>query len=144
MFALRLTGPLDSWDEIWNWEYDWHSWTVKMGIPQENEERQHTYCYIKVSKVKPVHQDMSLFPRLSIVEISTLGHFRPPLLIQMFINVASSPRLSGIGMSSPILISQLLKMQRIVLLNSLFWWELGTNFHHHRSWWMIVVLAFHQ
>ena len=27
--------------------------------------------------------------------------FRPPLLIQMFINVASFPRLSGIGMSSP-------------------------------------------
>ena len=23
-----------------NWEYDWHSWTVKMGIPQEKEERQ--------------------------------------------------------------------------------------------------------
>ena len=94
MFALRLTGPLDSCDEtyipapqevkeaayqglvrpvleygssvdprcsssgrirkrakvrsqirdrklkIWNWEYDWHFWTVKMGIPQEKEERQ--------------------------------------------------------------------------------------------------------
>ena len=23
-----------------NWEYDWHSWTIKMGIPQEKEERQ--------------------------------------------------------------------------------------------------------
>ena len=30
-------------------------------------------------------------------------HFRLPLLIQMFIKVASSPRLSGIGMPSPIL-----------------------------------------
>ena len=28
--------------QIWNWEtqYDWHFWTVKMGIPQEKEERQ--------------------------------------------------------------------------------------------------------
>ena len=38
-----------------------------------------------------------------VVEISTQRHFRPPLLIQMFTNVASSPRLSRIGMSSPIL-----------------------------------------
>ena len=22
------------------WEYDWHTWTIKMGIPQEKEERQ--------------------------------------------------------------------------------------------------------
>ena len=41
--------------------------------------------------------------------------------------VASSPGLSGIGMPSPILWSHLLKMQRIVLLSSLLWWELGTN-----------------
>ena len=62
-----------------------------------------------------------------MVEISTLWHSRLPLLIQMFIKVASSPRLSGIGMPSPILWSHLLKMQRIVLLSSLLWWELGTN-----------------
>ena len=37
------------------------------------------------------------------------------------------PRLSGIGMPSPILWSHLLKMQRIVLLSSLLWWKLGTN-----------------
>ena len=36
-----------------------------------------------------------------MVEISTLRHFRPPLLIQIFINVASSPRLSGIGIVLP-------------------------------------------
>ena len=59
--------------------------------------------------------------------ISTLWHFRLPLPIQMFIKVASSPRLSGIGMPSPILWSHPLKMQRIVLLSSLLWWELGTN-----------------
>ena len=43
----------------------------------------------------------------------------------MFIKVASSSRLSGIGMPSPILWSHLLKMQRIVLLSSLLWWEVG-------------------
>ena len=70
---------------------------------------------------------MTLSPKLGVVEISTLCHFRLPLLIQMFIKVASSPRLSGIGMPSPILWSHLLKIQRIVLLSSLLWWELGTN-----------------
>ena len=45
----------------------------------------------------------------------------------MFIKVASSPRLSGIGIPSPIFWSHSLKMQRIVLLSSLLWWELGTN-----------------
>ena len=74
-----------------------------------------------------MYQQMTLSPKLGIVEISTLWHFRLPLLIQMFIKVASSPRLSGIGMPSSILWSNLLKMQRIVLLSSLFWWELGTN-----------------
>ena len=111
----------------YNWEYYWHSWTIKMGIPQEKEERQDLYCYIKVLKVKPVYQQMTLSPKLGVVEISTLWHFRLRLLIQMFIKVASSPRLSGIGMPSPILWSHLLKMQRIVLLSSLLWWELGTN-----------------
>ena len=38
-------------------------------------------------------------PKLGVIEISTQRHFRPPLLIQIFINVASSLRLSGIGMS---------------------------------------------
>ena len=74
-----------------------------MGSPQEKEERLDLYCYIKVSNVKPVYQQMTFFPELGVVEISTQKHFRSPLLIQMFINVASSPRLSGIGMSSPIL-----------------------------------------
>ena len=77
--------------------------------------------------VKPVDQHMTLSPKLCIVEISTLWHFRLPLFIQMFIKVASAPRLSGIGMPFPILWSHLLKMQRIVLLSSLLWWELVTN-----------------
>ena len=45
----------------------------------------------------------------------------------MLIKVVSSPRLSGIGMPSPILWSHPLKMQRIVLRSSLLWWVLGTN-----------------
>ena len=61
------------------------------------------YCYIKVLKVKPVYQQMTLSPKLGVVEISILWHFRLPLLIQMLIKVASSPGLSGIGMPSPIL-----------------------------------------
>ena len=43
-----------------------------------------------------------LIPKTRRVGISTLWHFRLPLPIQMFIKVASSPRLSGIGMPSPI------------------------------------------
>ena len=57
----------------------------------------------KVLKVKPVYQQMTLSPKLGVVGISTLWHFRLPLPIQTFIKVASSPRLSGIGMPSPIL-----------------------------------------
>ena len=70
---------------------------------------------------------MTLSPKLGVVGISTQWHFRLLLPIQMFIKVASSPRLSGIGTPSPILWSHPLKMQRIVLLSSLLWWELGTN-----------------
>ena len=54
-------------------------------------------------KGKASLQQMTLSPNLGVVEISTLWHFKLPLLIQMFIKVASSPRLSGIGMPSPIL-----------------------------------------
>ena len=68
-------------------------------------------------KVKPVYQQMTLSPKLGVVEISTLWHFRLPLPIQMFIKVVSSSRLSGIGMPFLILWSHPLKMQRIVLLN---------------------------
>ena len=47
------------------------------------------YYYIKVLKVKPVYQQMTLSPKLGVVGISTLWHFRLPLPIQMFIKVAS-------------------------------------------------------
>ena len=74
-----------------------------MGIPQKGEKTIDLYCYINGLKVKPVYQQMTLSPKLGVVEISTLWHFRLPLPIQMFIKVASFPRLSGIGMPSPIL-----------------------------------------
>ena len=91
-----------------------------MGIPQEKGGKTtDLYCYIKVLKVKPVYQQMTLSQKLVVVEISTLWHFRLPLLIQIFIKVTSSPRLSGTEMPSPILCSHLLKMQRFVLLSSL-------------------------
>ena len=75
-----------------------------MGIPQVKKEKTiDLYCYIKVLKVKPVYQQMTLSQKLGIVGISTLWHFRLPLSIQMFIKAVSSPSLSGIGMPSPIL-----------------------------------------
>ena len=49
----------------------------------------------KVLKVKPVYQQMTLSPKLGVLEIITVWHFRPPLPIQMFIKVVSSPRQSG-------------------------------------------------
>ena len=97
---------------------------------------------LKVLKVKSVYQQMTLFPKLGLAEISTLWHFRLPLLIQMSIKVASSSRLSGIRMPSPIPWSHLLKMQRIVLISSLLWWKQWTNFSNHRSWWVSVVVNY--
>ena len=61
------------------------------------------YCYMKVLKGKASVPTDDLIPKTKHVEISTLWHFKLPLLIQMFTKVASSPRLSGIGMPSPIL-----------------------------------------
>ena len=53
------------------------------------------YCYIKVLKVKPVYQQMTLSPKLGVVGISTLWHFRLPL--------PNTDIYKGIGMPSPIL-----------------------------------------
>ena len=74
-----------------------------MGIPRKGGNTIDLYCYIKFLKAKPVYQQMTLSPKLGVVEISTVWHSRLRLLIQMFIKIASSPRLSGIGMPSPIL-----------------------------------------
>ena len=91
-----------------NYNYETGSMTGILGQLNGNPSRKggktiDLYCYIKILKVKPVYQQMTLSPKLGVVEISTLWHFRLPLPIQMFIKVVSSPRLSGIGMPSPIL-----------------------------------------
>ena len=39
-----------------------------------------------------MYQQMTLSPKLGVVEINTLWHFRHPFLIQMFIKVSSSPQ----------------------------------------------------
>ena len=74
-----------------------------MGIPQEKEERQKDILLYKGLKGKASVPTDDLIPKTRRVEIGTLWHFSLPLLIQMFIKVASPPRLSGIGMPSPIL-----------------------------------------
>ena len=85
---------------------------------------------------------MTLSPKLGGVEISTLWHFRLPLLVQMFIRVASSPRLSGIGMPSPILWSVVDAEDCVAKFTSMV--RTRDPFPNHRSWWVIVVSAFHQ
>ena len=92
-----------------NYSYETGSITGILGqlkwesLKKRRKDNRLILLYIKVLKVKPVYQQMTLSPKLGIVGISTLWHFRLPLPIQMFIKVASSLRLSGIGMPSPIL-----------------------------------------
>ena len=84
--------------------------------------------------MKPVYQERTLFPKLGMVEISTQRHFRPPLLIQMFINVAPSPGLSGIGISSPILYLPAEVAEDCVAKFTSLVRAIGTNFPNYRSW----------
>ena len=51
-----------------------------MGMPQERRKDIDLYCYINV---KPVYKQMTLSPKLGVVEISTLWHFKLPLPIQL-------------------------------------------------------------
>ena len=52
------------------------------------------------------------------------------------------PSFSSMTPITEILFSDLiLKMQRFMLLSSFLWWEPGTTFPSHRSWWVIVVSA---
>ena len=51
-------------------------------------------------KGKPGCLQMTLFPRLGVAEISTHWPFRYPQPVKMSICIASSPRLSGTGMTS--------------------------------------------
>ena len=85
-------------------KYNYETWSMTGILGQLKWEslkkRRKNYRLIllyKGLKVKPVYQQMTLCPKLGVVEISTLWHFRLPLPIQMFIKVASYPRLSGIG-----------------------------------------------
>ena len=77
-----------------------------------------------LKKVKQVYQLMTLSPKLGIVEMSTLWHFRLPLPIQtfiLFIKIASSPQTIrdwNALPDSPRLISS---AERIVLPSSLLW-----------------------
>ena len=80
------------------------------------------------------YQQMTLSPRLCAAGIIIRRHFKSPLLIQIFISVTPTtplptptPRSLGSGMHFQTLLSPLLKVQRMELLNSLFWWELGSN-----------------
>ena len=41
-----------------------------------------------------------------------------------------------VGMPFRVRLFSLLKVQKTVWLALLLWWELGTNFLYHRSWWM--------
>ena len=50
---------------------------------------------------------MTLFPRLGVEGISTPWPFRYPQSVKMSISIASSPRLSGTGMTSLISSSEL-------------------------------------
>ena len=93
-----------------------------------------SYCYIKGWRVKPIYQQMTLSPWLSAAGIIILWHIRSPLLILIFINVAFTPRTLGIGMHFQTLLSCLLKVPRMVLLNPLLWWELGTRLTGPGEW----------
>ena len=51
-------------------------------------------------KVKPGYIQMTLFPRIGVAEISIPWPFRFSLPAKMSICIASSPRLSGTGMTT--------------------------------------------
>ena len=87
----------------------------------------HLYI-VKLVKVKPGYLQMTLFPRLGVAGISTSWSFRYPQPVKMIISIASSPRLSGTGMTSLNPWFLPLNCQMIVYLSSPLLWELGTNF----------------
>ena len=74
---------------------------------------------------------MTLSPWLGTAGMILLWHIRSLLLKLIFVSVAFSPRLFGIGIHCLTLLSPLLKVRRMVLLSSLLWWELGTSLPGH-------------
>ena len=116
----------------------WYSWTVTMGFLKKGGKTMNLYYYIKVFNVKPVYQLMTLLV-LGVVEISTLWHFRLPLLIQKLIpqtirdwnahpdSLISSAEDAGDCVA---------KFTSLVRARD--------KFPNHRSWWLIVISTFHQ
>ena len=87
---------------------------------------------------------MTLSPWLGAAGIVILCHIRSPLLTLIFNKCSFFPqtirdwnalpdsfRPLAIGMHFQTLLSPPLKVPRMVLLNSLLWWELGTNLPGH-------------
>ena len=54
-----------------------------MRIPQEKEKKTtiDLYRYTKALKIKPVYQQMTLSPKIGVVEISTIWDFKTPIAI---------------------------------------------------------------
>ena len=87
----------------------------------------------------PAFQQMILSSQLGTVEIITHWLFRSPLQELTFTRAHFSLKQSEIGMPFQDRSLPLLKVQRMVWLGLPLWWELGTNFPYHRSWWMNVI-----
>ena len=77
--------------QIWNWEYDWHSWTIKMGIPQEKEEDNRFILLYKGLKGKASIPTEDHIPKTRRGRNQHWKAFQTPLLIQNFINVPFPP-----------------------------------------------------
>ena len=80
---------------------------------------------------------MILSPQLGAVEF-IIDIFRAPLQELKFTRAHSFLKQLETGMTFQIWSLTLLKEQRTVWLGLPLWWELGTNFPYHRSWWMNV------
>ena len=70
------------------------------------------------------------------VEIITHWLVRPPLQELTLTRTHSFLKPLEIWMHFQIWWVPLLKVQRMVWLGLPFWWEVGTNFPYHKSWWM--------
>ena len=106
-----------------NYNYETESMTGILGqlkwesLKKRRKDNRLILLY-KGLKGKASVQQMTLSPKLVVVEINTLWHFRPIANTDVY-KGSFFPLSSGVGMPSPILRSHLLKMQRIVLLSSL-------------------------
>ena len=117
------------WPEIMIMKLEvWLAFSDNWNLLRKGERIIDSYCYTKVWKVKPRYLLMTLSPRLGVAGISTPWPFRYPQPVKMFICIASSPRLSGTGMTSLNPWFLPLNCQMIAYLSSPLLWELGTNF----------------